>query len=128
MVALGAVVSRSLSEGIQKFLFSAALGVGRFEKIGIPFPAVAAPFVGVIEVTFGMASSFPALSRPPVFLLRDLRLIENARVVATLRKFNSRFRSRRDHAPYLALGIPAKQRHRLPRQFPKGFRQAMAST
>lgn len=42
-----------LSEGIQKFLFSAALGVGRFEKIGIPSPAVAAPFVGMIEVICG---------------------------------------------------------------------------
>ena len=39
-----------LSEGIQKFLFSAALGVGRFEKIGIPSPVIAAPFVGMIEV------------------------------------------------------------------------------
>ena len=27
-----------LSEGIQKFLFSAELGVGRFAKIGIPSP------------------------------------------------------------------------------------------
>ena len=27
-----------LSEGIQKFLFPAALGVGRFTKIGIPAP------------------------------------------------------------------------------------------
>ena len=28
-----------LSEGIQKFLFPEALGVGRFVKIGIPAPA-----------------------------------------------------------------------------------------
>jgi putative oxidoreductase len=28
-----------LSEGIQKFLFPAALGVGRFAQIGIPAPA-----------------------------------------------------------------------------------------
>jgi putative oxidoreductase len=27
-----------LSEGIQKFLFPAALGAGRFAKIGIPAP------------------------------------------------------------------------------------------
>jgi putative oxidoreductase len=32
-ILVGAVF---LSEGIQKFLFSAELGVGRFEKIGIP--------------------------------------------------------------------------------------------
>jgi putative oxidoreductase len=42
-----------LSEGIQKFLFPAALGVGRFEKIGIPFPHFFAPFVGVVEIVCG---------------------------------------------------------------------------
>lgn len=42
-----------LSEGIQKFLYPAALGVGRFEKIGIPFPAFLAPFVGVVEIVSG---------------------------------------------------------------------------
>ncbi len=42
-----------LSEGIQKFLFPAALGVGRFEKIGIPAPAFFAPFVGVVEIVCG---------------------------------------------------------------------------
>ncbi len=42
-----------LSEGIQKFLFPAALGVGRFSKIGIPAPAVMAPFVGVVEIVCG---------------------------------------------------------------------------
>ena len=35
-----------VSEGIQKFLFPAQLGVGRFEKIGIPSPHFMAPFVG----------------------------------------------------------------------------------
>jgi putative oxidoreductase len=42
-----------LSEGIQKFLFPDALGVGRFAKIGIPAPEVLAPFVGVCEVVCG---------------------------------------------------------------------------
>jgi putative oxidoreductase len=41
------------SEGIQKFLFPDALGVGRFAKIGIPEPAMMAPFVGVVEIVFG---------------------------------------------------------------------------
>lgn len=41
------------SEGIQKFLFPAALGVGRFAKIGIPHPQLLAPFVGVVEILFG---------------------------------------------------------------------------
>ena len=42
-----------LSEGIQKFLYPGALGVGRFEKIGIPYPHFTGPFVGVVEVAFG---------------------------------------------------------------------------
>src|SRR3989449_666374 len=42
-----------LSEGIQKFLFPAELGVGRFVKIGIPAPQLLAPFVGVVEIVCG---------------------------------------------------------------------------
>jgi putative oxidoreductase len=42
-----------MSEGIQKFLYPAALGVGRFEKIGIPAPQFFAPFVGTIETVCG---------------------------------------------------------------------------
>jgi uncharacterized membrane protein YphA (DoxX/SURF4 family) len=42
-----------LSEGIQKFLFSDSLGVGRFIKIGIPLPGIMAPFVGVVEIVCG---------------------------------------------------------------------------
>jgi len=42
-----------LSEGIQKFLYPAALGPGRFAKIGIPFPQFMAPFVGVVEIVCG---------------------------------------------------------------------------
>ncbi len=41
------------SEGIQKFLFPAALGVGRLAKIGIPAPQYSAPFVGVVEIVCG---------------------------------------------------------------------------
>ena len=43
-----------LAEGIQKFLFSDALGVGRFIKIGIPMPEIMAPFVGVVEIVCGL--------------------------------------------------------------------------
>jgi putative oxidoreductase len=42
-----------LSEGIQKFLFPDSLGVGRFVKIGIPWPQLMAPFVGVVEIVCG---------------------------------------------------------------------------
>jgi uncharacterized membrane protein YphA (DoxX/SURF4 family) len=42
-----------LSEGIQKFLYPAENGVGRFTKIGIPAPEVMALFVGVVEIVCG---------------------------------------------------------------------------
>ncbi len=42
-----------LSEGIQKFLYPATLGVGRFAKIGIPAPQFSAPFVGTVETVCG---------------------------------------------------------------------------
>jgi uncharacterized membrane protein YphA (DoxX/SURF4 family) len=43
-----------LSEGVQKFLFPATLGVGRFAKIGIPWPGFSAPFDGVFESGCGL--------------------------------------------------------------------------
>jgi len=42
-----------VSEGLQKFLFPAQLGVGRFQKIGIPSPHLMAPFVGTVEIVCG---------------------------------------------------------------------------
>lgn len=42
-----------LTEGIQKFLFPGELGVGRFTKIGIPWPDVSGPFVGAAETICG---------------------------------------------------------------------------
>jgi uncharacterized membrane protein YphA (DoxX/SURF4 family) len=52
-----------LSEGIQKFLFPEALGVGRFVKIGIPWPSVSAPFVGVVETVCGALVLLGLLTR-----------------------------------------------------------------
>jgi len=52
-----------LSEGIQKFLFPDALGVGRFVKIGIPAPQIMAPFVGVVEIAGGCLILLGLLTR-----------------------------------------------------------------
>lgn len=52
-----------LSEGIQKFLFADALGVGRFVKIGIPAPEIMAPFVGVCEIVCGVLLLLGLLTR-----------------------------------------------------------------
>ena len=59
------------SEGIQKFLFADALGVGRFTKIGIPHPEIMAPFVGVVEILFGamlLLGLFTRLSTIPLII------------------------------------------------------------
>ena len=42
-----------LSEGIQKFVYPAELGAGRFVKIGIPWPDVMGPFVATAETVCG---------------------------------------------------------------------------
>jgi putative oxidoreductase len=52
-----------LSEGVQKFLFSDAQGVGRFTKIGIPAPDILAPFVGVFEIGCGALLLLGLLTR-----------------------------------------------------------------
>ena len=40
-------------EGVQKFLFPAVMGTGRFARIGIPLPDVMGPFVGGVEIVCG---------------------------------------------------------------------------
>jgi putative oxidoreductase len=43
-----------LSEGIQKFLFPAVRGAGRFESIGLPNPEFLGGFVGFFELFCGV--------------------------------------------------------------------------
>jgi uncharacterized membrane protein YphA (DoxX/SURF4 family) len=43
-----------LSEGIQKFLFPAIDGIGRFIKLGIPDAKILAPTVGAAEIICGI--------------------------------------------------------------------------
>src|ERR1700690_4209672 len=52
-----------LSEGIQKFLFPDSLGIGRFIKIGIPWPHMMAPFVGIVEIVCGALLLIGLLTR-----------------------------------------------------------------
>jgi putative oxidoreductase len=40
-------------EGMQKLLFPAVMGAGRFARIGIPAPGVMGPVVGVVEIACG---------------------------------------------------------------------------
>jgi putative oxidoreductase len=42
-----------LSEGVQKFLYPASLGAGRFLKIRLPYPEFSGPMVGAFEIMCG---------------------------------------------------------------------------
>jgi uncharacterized membrane protein YphA (DoxX/SURF4 family) len=76
-----------LSEGIQKFLFPDSLGVGRFVKIGIPWPHVMAPFVGVVEIVCGMLLLIGFLSRlATIPLLIDICVALYSTKIVTLAK------------------------------------------
>jgi|SRR5665213_808977 len=60
-----------LSEGIQKFLFPASLGAGRFLKIGIVAPQFTGPFVGVVEIVCGtmlIVGFFTVLATLPLLI------------------------------------------------------------
>lgn len=52
-----------LSEGIQKFLFPAEVGAGRFAKIGLPSPEILASFVGGVEIVCGVLVLLGLLTR-----------------------------------------------------------------
>lgn len=52
-----------LSEGIQKFLFPAIRGAGRFEKIGLPSPEFLGSFVGSFEIVCGILILIGLLTR-----------------------------------------------------------------
>lgn len=52
-----------LSEGIQKFLFPAIRGAGRFEKIGLPSPDFLGSFVGAFEIVCGIFILIGLLTR-----------------------------------------------------------------
>ncbi|MCB1126166.1 MAG: DoxX family protein [Verrucomicrobiae bacterium] len=52
-----------VSEGIQKFLFPAEVGAGRFEKIGLPNPEFLGAFVGGFEIVCGALILLGLLTR-----------------------------------------------------------------
>lgn len=60
-------------EGIQKLAFPDLLGAGRFANIGIPFPELMGPFVGIVEITCGALIILGLLTRlaavPPIIIM-----------------------------------------------------------
>lgn len=77
-----------LSEGIQKFLFPGLLGVGRFAKIGMPWPQVMTPFVGVVEIVCGallLLELFTRLAAAP-FLINIWVALYSTKIVRLAKK------------------------------------------
>ena len=61
-----------LSEGIQKFLFPAEVGAGRFEKIGFSYPEPTAQFVACFEIVCGsfvLLGLFTRLAVVPLIII-----------------------------------------------------------
>ena len=61
-----------LSEGLQKFITPAAVGVGRFAKIGFEHAELWAPFTGVFEIICGvllLAGLFTRLVSVPLLII-----------------------------------------------------------
>src|SRR5712692_8642464 len=76
-----------LAEGIQKFVFPDSLGVGRFVKIGIPWPQVMAPSVGVVEIVCGSLLLIGLITRlATVPLLIDIAVAIYSTKIVTFAK------------------------------------------
>jgi uncharacterized membrane protein YphA (DoxX/SURF4 family) len=94
-----------LSEGIQKFLFPAALGVGRFTTIGIPVPNLMAPFVGGVEISCGLLLILGLVTRlAAVPLLIDILVAIATTKIPML--LESGFLGRRPRSPDRLLYAP----------------------
>jgi putative oxidoreductase len=61
-----------LSEGMQKFLYAAEVGSGRFARIGLPSPELLGPLVGSFEVVCGafvLAGLFTRVAVLPLLVI-----------------------------------------------------------
>lgn len=73
-----------LSEGIQKFLLAEKLGVGRFDKIGLPNPEFLGPFVGSCEMICGALVLLGLLTRLAAIPLLCIMLVAMATTKADI--------------------------------------------
>jgi len=67
-----------LPEGIQKLAFPTVLGAGRFARIGIPYPDLMGPFVGVVEIICGtliIVGLFTRLAAIPLIIIMIVALV-----------------------------------------------------
>ncbi len=78
-VLVGLVVF--LPEGIQKLAFPDILGAGRFAAIGIPYPALTGPFVGVVETLCGaliVLGLFTRLAAIPLIVIMIVAIVSTS--------------------------------------------------
>ena len=65
-------------EGIQKVMFPAILGTGRFANIGIPYPELMGPFVGVVETVCSaliILGLFTRLAAVPLIVIMIVAIV-----------------------------------------------------
>jgi putative oxidoreductase len=65
-------------EGYQKLVLPEALGAGRFAKIGIPWPDLMGPFVGIVEIVCGLlilAGLFARFAAVPLIVIMVVAII-----------------------------------------------------
>jgi putative oxidoreductase len=65
-------------EGIQKLIFPGILGAGRFANIGIPYPDLMAPFVGIVETVCGaliILGLFTRLAAIPLIIIMIVAIV-----------------------------------------------------
>ena len=65
-------------EGLQKLLFPGILGAGRFANIGVPFPELTGPFVGVVETICGaliILGLFTRLAAIPLIVIMIVAIV-----------------------------------------------------
>ena len=65
-------------EGYQKLVLPDVLGSGRFAGIGIPWPEVMGPFVGVVELVCGLlmlAGLFARLAAVPLIIIMVVAIV-----------------------------------------------------
>jgi putative oxidoreductase len=103
-LAVGAIF---LSEGIQKFLFPADLGAGRFAKLGIPDADFFGPFVGFFEILCGsliLLGLFTRMAAIPLFIIIITAIVTTK--IATLSEkgfWVTAHEGRTDYAMFLAI-------------------------
>jgi putative oxidoreductase len=67
-----------LPEGIQKLAFPDLLGAGRFTHIGIPFPELMGPLVGMVEIVCGaliIVGLFTRLAAIPLIVIMIVAIV-----------------------------------------------------